>query len=356
MLASAVKTIPLFVIATAALALVVAVVAIVLVLILRSTVDRRFSGVQRKTSMQPEQNRIGESFELLERMQRTLGELATLVGDTRAQGNDTHLSLKQVVRVLADSRAEEIVSAEQEGAAEKVALRRLYEVSRAELSPFVFSLSSVTPSVHSLSVCPTHNNVDMEAIVRTLVANYEQMQNIDSELASKLARICDVEPTAASAVEGARIRFDSGALAIDAYLRQVMSTPRIDRLVLPDPDVELAHYRELAGTTTEKYLSWLDRINELRDFANETSNYEVSSASTQIIRQSRSVLEPLNIELDDVEIGRTRYDSRLHDLLHTVPRPDTRPETVIGVRKLGYRRNGTTVRKPQVVVAAAAGN
>ena len=131
-----------------------------------------------------------------------------------------------------------------------------------------------------------------------------------------------------------------------------MSTRPAEKITLPAPDAEVAHYRELASQTTDTYLAWLDRINELRDLAIETRSSEISSACTQIIRQSRTVLEPLNVELDDVEIGRTQYDSRLHDLLHTVPRPGTRPETVIGVRKLGYRRNGTTVRKPQVVVAA----
>ena len=343
---------PSFPIAIAAVAILAAIVAIVFVFIIKSTVDRKFLDLLRKPSTQPEKCRSEEAFQQAERTQRALDELATLVRETRAQSDATRDALNEVVRVLADSRTEEIIQGEQEGRDERLALRQLYEAARAELAPFTFSLSAITPFVSSLSSCPTQNDVGLATLVRALVQKYQQMQFVDSELASKITRLSDAGPSAAVASEDARRSFDSGALMPEVYLKHVLSIHSAEKLVLPDSDVELAHYRELASQITDTYLSWLDRINELRDLAIEAGSHEIMAACTQIIRQSRSVLEPLNVELDDVEIGRTQYDSRLHDLLHTVPRPGTRPETVIGVRKLGYRRNGTTVRKPQVVVAA----
>jgi molecular chaperone GrpE (heat shock protein) len=100
-------------------------------------------------------------------------------------------------------------------------------------------------------------------------------------------------------------------------------------------------------------LEWLDRINGLRELAIETEAREVESACTRIVRQSRAVLELFHVELENIEIGRTLYDSRLHELLHAIPRAGVRPETIIGIQKLGYRRDGKTVRKPMVVVAAS---
>lgn len=342
-----------FPIAISVVAIVAAIVAIVFVFIIKSTVDRKFSVLLRKPSTQPENCLSEKEFLQAERAHKEFDELATLVRETRAQSDATRDALNEVVRVLADSRTEEIIRGEQEGSDARLALRKLYEASRAELAPFAISLSAITPLVSSLSTCHTQNNANVATLLRALVQNYQQMQIVDSDLASKITRLSDVGPSAAVASEDARRCFDSGALMPEAYLKQIMSIHPAEKLVLPDPDVELAHYRELAAQTTDIYLSWLDRINDLRDLATEAGSYEITTACTQIIRQSRSVLEPFNVELDDVEIGRTQYDSRLHDLLHTVPRPGTRPETVVGVRKLGYRRNGTTVRKPQVVVAAA---
>lgn len=65
------------------------------------------------------------------------------------------------------------------------------------------------------------------------------------------------------------------------------------------------------------------------------------------------MLSQFDLEIEDVELGRTMIDARLHDLMHTAPTATARPETVIGVLRLGYRNNGRVMRKPQTRVKAA---
>ena len=203
---------PSFPIAIAAVAILVAIVAIVFVFIIKSTVDRKFLALLRKPSTQPEKCRSEEAFQQAERAQRALDELATLIRETRAQSDATRDALNEVVRVLADSRTEEIIQGEQEGRDERLALRQLYEAARAELAPFTFSLSAITPFVSSLSSCPTQNNVSLATLLQSLVQNYQQMQAVDSDLALKITRLSDVGPSAAAAIEDARSRFNSGAV------------------------------------------------------------------------------------------------------------------------------------------------
>jgi len=339
--------------AIAGVALLLALLALILLFMIRRMTERRLSILLERSSGQPGEDRVGKVLQELERMRQTIEEYVSFNRDTRTQGEVTGQALNEVVRVLADSRSEQLILGEQEGGNERLALRQIYEAVRSELAPFTSSLLSVTPSVDSLNICPTHNNVTLVSLIRELVLNYQQIQTLDTEIVSKIARVSDGESIIASVIADARCHFESGLLAKETYLQQILSIQPPDRQVLPDPAAESSHYRELAAQTTDNYLGWLERINELREMASESECVDVASACTQIIRQSRSVLEVFHVELENVEIGRTQYDSRLHDLLHAIPRPGVRPETIIGIRKLGYRRNGKTVCKPQVVVAAS---
>ena len=96
----------------------------------------------------------------------------------------------EVVRVFADNRIEEIIHGEQEAGKDRLALQRLYESTRAELAPFTFSLSAITPFVSSLS---TYTYAKQSVILATFASrrlsrDYQQMQTVDSDLALKITR------------------------------------------------------------------------------------------------------------------------------------------------------------------------
>jgi hypothetical protein len=247
---------------------------------------------------------------------------------------------------------DEMIQIERSGMEEKRALRELYETAKSERAPLASALSFIQPAINGLEACHFKENANLRELVELLIRNYRIMQGVDSELASKLSRMEDTKCSTAKICEEIKGRYESGAMSVDVYLKQMLSARPGDRFIRPDLATEQARYRYAGIQTAEGFLSWLDLVNEVRDSSGDVDRFEIASACTQIIRQSRSMLNLLDIEIDDVEIGRTQFDARLHDLLHTVPSPSARPETVVGVHKLGYRKNGKIIRKPQVVVAA----
>jgi hypothetical protein len=177
---------PKIALAIAAVALLLAVVTLIFAIVIRLGTERKLSILLHRISAQPGANGFVEISQDLARIRQAIEELVPFSHETRTQADGTDQALAEVVRVLADSRAEQLVRDEQEGGSERLALRQLYEAARSELAPFTASLSTVTPSVESLKACPTHASANLLTLLREIVQGYQQIDAIDSELASKI--------------------------------------------------------------------------------------------------------------------------------------------------------------------------
>jgi hypothetical protein len=341
-----------FVQSVAFLALLLTFTGIILSFRFKTTRERGLSGAVKKLCSQQTKDTTEKQLDEFIGTQQSLQGIEQAVQEARSTAEAARRTIDDLVKVLVDSHMDEVIQIERSSAEEQLALRELYATAMSERAPLASALSFIQPAINGLQACPVKDDANLRELVELLIRKYRIMQGVDSELASKLSRVEDTKCSAAKTCEEINSRYESGALSVDLYLKQVLAARPGDRFVRPDLATEQARYRDAGIQTADGFLSWLDLVNEVRDSSADVDRFEIASACTQIIRQSRSMLDLLDIEIDDVEIGRTQYDARLHDLLHTVPSPSARPETVVGVHKLGYRKNGKIIRKPQVVVAA----
>jgi molecular chaperone GrpE (heat shock protein) len=287
--------------------------------------------------------------------QRTIEEFRQSLTDVRSDADRTARTVRELIKTIADRHVAAIFKAETNGEGEKSALRQVYETAKAERSRFSPALASIAPLISGLSAYQHRGNPEMEGQINGVIKDFRQMMDVDTHLSSTLAELGAARGGSALRCEELARSFESGAIPDAAYLTQVLCIDPVEHHMLADPLAEQSRLKELQLRMADVFLAWLDRVNELRAFSTDRDSGEVATLCTNIIRQSRGVLSQLELEIDDVEIGRTMFDARLHDLVHTVSTARARPETVIGVLRLGYRRNGRVMRKPQVLVATAEG-
>lgn len=337
-----------------AAALVVGCAGLLLASFARVAVAREVKRLPQamRQDMQAGLGRIGDESV---HAQHAIQELRQLLADLRRDADDTAHALRKVIKTIADHHAAAVLQAETEGETERSALRQVYETARAERSRFSSALTSIAPLVNALSAYQRRGNADMDGQVGGVIEGFRQMTDVDAHLSSKLAELDAEEPASTFRCTELARCFESGTIPEATYLTQMLSILPVKHRTLADPLAEQSLLKDMHDHTADVFLAWLDRVNELRALAADTSFYEVVALCTNLIRQSRGMLSQLGVEIEDVELGRTMFDARLHDLVHTVPIASARPETVIGVLRLGYRRNGRVMRKPQVLVAATEG-
>lgn len=222
----------------------------------------------------------------------------------------------------------------------------IYSEASDAMQPFAVVMQQLETSVALLNPFASQPAVGM------LLKEYRALAGIGEQLAEE----CDALVQWADNNEQlsqTTAEFNAGNMAAVAYLRKVYECSRSSHAALPSPTQEQERMAALGSSTEERFLTWIDGVSELRAM-NQTGPGELRDACTRLIHHADEMIEAWDIKLIDVPLEITRYDCHLHDLGGTLPRNDILPETVIGVRRLGHKRNGVVVRKPEVLVAAAA--
>ncbi len=253
--------------------------------------------------------------------------------------------LRGVVEVLVER---EIRAREASGIDERIeALCEVYEKALQSIEPFLDAVQQLQPTVALLKPFAA------EAGVAEAIAEYEEITGMGGRLREHSARLRRLQNSGGSAAALAA-DFHAGNIQPHEYLRAIYASAAPERVNLPSPAEEQARAAELTGTAEERLLNWIDSVSELRNVAVAGAYSEVRDACSRLITHADEIIEAWDIKLIDVKAGSTLYDARLHDLGGSLPRTDVQPETVIGVRRLGHKRNGVVVRKPEVLVAAAS--
>jgi len=257
--------------------------------------------------------------------------------------------LADEIRALAEVLVQrEITAQASSGMREQLGhLAAIYEQAAQHIDPFISAVQQLRPTVALLGPFAA------EAGVAEIMAEYEGLAGIGGGLRENSASMRLLENSSELARQAA-VDFRAGIIPAHEYLRAVYTSAAPACENLPSITEEQTRMAELTGSAEERLLNWIDSVSELRNMAVAGAHAEVRDACSRLIAHADEIIEAWNIKLIDVTVGSTLYDSRLHDLGGTLPRSDVRPETIIGVRRLGHKRNGIMVRRPVVLVAAAS--
>jgi molecular chaperone GrpE (heat shock protein) len=249
--------------------------------------------------------------------------------------------MRQLVEVLATQARKNAAAGHHSDAADAQAYADVLET----VAPLTNSILELRAAVAALEQCAS--NPEMAAVLK----EYSDLSGFYGKVAERQAQV--LGPPEGDKMRELEAEWKEGRMAPQEYLQALYDcTARIERR--SSLQEEYQELLRLAGSFEERFLAWIDSVTEMRDAAQARREEELYRACACVIEQASEIMETREICLIDVPVGSTRFDDRLHELGGTVPRPDMVPETVIGVRKLGHKRKGVLVRKPQVLVASAS--
>lgn len=227
-------------------------------------------------------------------------------------------------------------------------LEQLYMEAAKAMEPLMRSVNKLRPSVLSLA------QYESEPGVTPVLSEYEILARMGEQTEMLHQETAQRRNMGKTQTESLALAFQERTIPPHEYLASVYANAASSQQIPVSTSQEKQRLEQLAASIEARFLSWIDSVSELRDVATAGQRAGLHRACSQVISQAGEVLECWDVRLIDVPVGSTRFDSRLHDLYGTVPRTDVSPETVIAVRKLGHRKGGVLVRKPQVLVASAS--
>lgn len=129
---------------------------------------------------------------------------------------------------------------------------------------------------------------------------------------------------------------------------------------LPSAEDEIDLRKRVAGAP-EFLMDWFDSFSQFQSqiISGQSSRVpldpDMMSRLVQIQMLAREVLSKFDIQPEEIQVGRTGYDRRLHEATLVRQSQQFPINTVIEVLRYGFRRmsTGEVLRRPQVVVAGA---
>lgn len=120
------------------------------------------------------------------------------------------------------------------------------------------------------------------------------------------------------------------------------------------PGEHEAELREIAAGVPDYLMDWFDRLSQLQAQAAQAAiNAETAARLAQIQRTAKDVLGKFDIQPEEIQVGVTIFDRRLHDASLITQSPQYPANTVVGVQQYGFRKlsGGDVLRRPKVIVA-----
>lgn len=128
------------------------------------------------------------------------------------------------------------------------------------------------------------------------------------------------------------------------------------------PTISRNEIQERIEGADDELMNWFDdfyqllsQVKTLHD-AGALFDADLLRDITQVQRTAREVLNRFDIQPEEILVGRTNFDRRLHDAALVRQSSQYPTNTVIEVQRSGFRRasDGQVLRRPQVVVAGTA--
>lgn len=326
---------------------IAATVLAVMALLISIIQMRSYAADKRARRLERELAQTAIASEIVRRDSPATEDAPARAREAYQLAESTQTELGQLARVLVNIHRREVDRAQDESGVGKELLE-IYCRAGSRLEPFEPALREAGAPVARIrerSSAPEAARVveDYDLLMDTLVDLKVRREEV--------AAIADLRRNSVQSFEELAV----ASLAPSELLRRAYAIETNPVPALPDPQSERERFESFADQMQQKLMSWVDTVSALRFWANQECDRALKDSCEEILRVIAPLLMQWKIELDDVSVGDTRFDVRQHELEHIVPRPDLEPETIIAVAQLGYRQEGRIVRKPRVVVAAAAG-
>jgi molecular chaperone GrpE (heat shock protein) len=121
-----------------------------------------------------------------------------------------------------------------------------------------------------------------------------------------------------------------------------------------------AELKKRIDSAEDELMDWFDNFSQFQSqmtaqAARAPLDPDTANALARIQQFAREALGKFDIQPEEIQVGRTNYDRRLHDATLVRQSSQFPINTVIEVLRYGFRRmsTGQALRRPQVVVAGA---
>ena len=136
-----------------------------------------------------------------------------------------------------------------------------------------------------------------------------------------------------------------------------------DNSVSLPPSEHEADLKKMVAAVPDYLMDWFDRLYQLQSqvAASEAQGSRGDGQTTaqlaQIQKLAREVLGKFDVQPEEIQVGQTSYDRRLHDAALITQSSQFPANTVIGIHQCGFRKasTGEVLRRPKVVVAGVGG-
>jgi molecular chaperone GrpE (heat shock protein) len=119
------------------------------------------------------------------------------------------------------------------------------------------------------------------------------------------------------------------------------------------------HIRDMLAGVTGHLMDWFDRLYQLhnRIQTDFSAGSEIKAEFSRVQKIAKETMARFDIQPEEIEIGRTCFDRRLHDAALVMQASDLPANTIVGVQQCGFRRlsTGAVMRRPKVVVSGNGG-
>jgi hypothetical protein len=161
-------------------------------------------------------------------------------------------------------------------------------------------------------------------------------------------------------------RAQAGAITISEYVEECRDllerhfpyTPAdpTQATTFPEQEAELG---KLMADVPDYLMDWFDKFYQLQSqaIAAQTSNgaVEIQTAAEflKVRKTAGEILGKFDIQPEEIQVGQTSFDRRLHEAALITQAPQYPANTVIAVHRCGFRKlsTGEVLRRPKVVVA-----
>jgi len=338
--------------------------------------------VANRGSSSTNRNAVESLSEAVERHEQTLVAIGSRITELDNRAMSTHSEVAQNVdatRLLADWLGNwriQDLSAQTSSRADDVDRRKSFKIVAGYKEAFAENAKRVLEARDALDRLVAflnshpHRATDFVARVEALRQNIQEFERWDYEVGQRL-RTLELVPfdqrlsafrferdQIAEQLTGGRI---SAAMYVEGNRRLVEHHFPFDAQShgSSDPCEHEQYVRDKFDGTTDYLMDWFDRLYQLRSQA-KSGAYPLMDAATvgelaEVYKIAEETLARFDIQPEEIDVGLTNFDRRLHDTALVMQRSNVPANTIVGVQQCGFRRlpTGDVLRRPRVIVSGA---
>lgn len=340
-------------------------------------------GDEARASQNAEAERLAEQMSQHEQSLRQLSAQLEYVDHHLAANEGATAKAEQAVAWVAEwigqcqiAQAEQRAAAQHDEADRAAAIKLLEQdrdilcVNASRVQPLTQAVSAFIENLEGRFDLPA----ELRSRARSLHRDLRQFDLWSAEASERLAslrRDSFPERSAAFKSEQQRLaeQFNLGQISVAEYvetyhvlLDRYFPSGAMDGDGTPTLAPDEAEFKKTIAGVPDHLMNWFDNLFQLYSQvtaaqpAHPSVDAETASGLVHILHLAREVLGKFDIQPEEIQVGETCYDRRLHDAALVTPASQFPANTVIGVHQCGFRRmsTGEVLRRPKVVVAGAA--